>query len=900
MGVIDSVPTAFALTVVDGRQRLTFTGMSATAPLCWGEIRTLALDAPVTGGSPPPEPSEDASAVAARFQRRRLLLRAATLVAPVDQLRASFVACPLADEGISAPRLWMDAAGPTLAGRFAHGDREAAFTVRVSIDARSDGRRRLRVGFADVRLFAALSIPGPLVGVAVARAISNAATRAGADARLVGAALDIDPLELALIFSLVTGGWRLPDLRQGWLRSLVHSPDDVQLLFGVEDQAPDGASVEGLALLEPLPPPAPLAKLERERLPDACAAAEELLFAGDLAGAEGAYRVLVTDDNSNRAARARLLSLRAAADGDDVTALAGEMMNEWPDYLPGVLHAATAAALAGDTTRASALFDRAADLAESRGESEDAALARDAAMRLGGPAPSEPVAPPEEFIPDVSGVVQPAAGTSITEKTAAVYAEADASGPRAEALGQLLQGFEHLPPERRHDAYASFGRVAEATGDLDHAEEAFWRATSTADDPVRRAGDLAAHARVLVSRGNTAGAVKDLEEALRLLPLDAVKSLAEIRQSLGELYHRLCDWSAARHYLELVLAQEPTRVVTLERLADIYPHLGLYSAAAEALERLARRYSKPRERAEALWRQGDILRERLGDDARAFNAYLKSSDVDPTFAPTALRLMAGFWAEGQFQDVAAVADDLLQAGRLPAVGVLDEMDDPLRLRVGIAVALAHGDAARAADMVALAQARWSAYTAAAILAETAAHLANHPSHEIEPAVSLLELWRGNATQSGAGSAVTELWSALRAQVMEDPAAPGLARATGWIAERAGDSTAAGIFLSVATFIEEADHADLAPTDSDAARATMAAWDEFRAHADRGVAPVCRDILAGLRALHQIEAAAPVADAQASERSRRVAFLRTAPARDLLRFMASDSYARALREVDAGV
>ena len=129
--------------------------------------------------------------------------------------------------------------------------------------------------------------------------------------------------------------------------------------------------------------------------------------------------------------------------------------------------------------------------------------------------PGNPSHDPASAIPAPS---PPAESDNITAKTEAVYAEQPDLDVRAEALGILLQGFEQLSPERQHSAYTSFGRVAESTGDLEHAEEAYWRATRVEGDPGRRANDLMAHARVLLSRGNTAGAVAELEEALSSSP----------------------------------------------------------------------------------------------------------------------------------------------------------------------------------------------------------------------------------------------------------------------------------------------------------------------------------------------------------------------------------------------
>ena len=133
-----------------------------------------------------------------------------------------------------------------------------------------------------------------------------------------------------------------------------------------------------------------------------------------------------------------------------------------------------------------------------------------------------------------------------------------------------------------------------------------------------------------------------------MLPIDALGALLDARQRLADVHVTRQDWGAARHHLELILAQEPRRPPALERLAEAYENLGLYEEAAGVWARLSRVYLEPTRRAEALFRQGEIMLEWLGDSGRAFEAYLKSSDLAPTFAPTGLRLITAFWRRGHY------------------------------------------------------------------------------------------------------------------------------------------------------------------------------------------------------------------------------------------------------------
>ncbi len=1057
MGSDQSVPAAFQLTVVDGQGLLSFgakslpTAASSQAGVPWAALESLELEFPAAA-SPRATDFARTSDGTTGLHGRRLAIRGATILTSVTQLAEALLACPLADAGVKEARVWMAGDGLRLVGRFKVGNREAPFTIRVGLDPRADGRRRLRISLGDVRLFAQLPLPAPLVGAAIARAIGRAAAATGPAIRTQGPAIDVDPLELALISTLVAHGWRLPNIRRGWLKSVERTDGELRLRFGSE-----GHPTERMATLEPssgeADPVAPLSCLEGERLPETLARAEEFLQAGDLVAAEAGYRQAVADGPDDRAAAARLLALRSATGGSDTVQLSGAMILRWPDFLPGLLYGAIAALEAGDTTRAAALFGKVAALADDRGEFEDAALARaaqtsaiargrgDSTAPTAPTAPAAPAAPtessdlaarteqavergdlveadllfehrlalahdgeesasliaerarvqllgpegatralatlrgievvhtPEEGLVlradlaervgdltdarkaleelvtravaagdmsrarelaahqaelsahqpeppspmpvDPQGIPRRApVGESgaVTAKTEAVYAEKSDPDKRAEALGELLQGFEHLDAQRQHAAYASFGRVAESTGDLEHAEEAYWRATRVDGPPTRLANDLLAHARVLLSRGNVAAAVTELEQALtlapghagvltlladqafaardwerarglyaqldraadaadqipretlvqrraflarqagdageaescyrelailnprhiearralaqialergdlttaadrlgevlRLLPMDALDALLDVRQRLGEIHVGLGDWGAARYYVELVLAQDPGRLPMVERLADIYEHLGLHAAAADAFDRLSRLYTDAGKRAMALFHEGAILEEHLGDEARGFDAYLKSSDLDPGFAPTALKLIAGFWRRGALDDAADIGDDLRRVGPLP------EIPTELRLRLALATALAREDIRHGADAAGLFATPWNADQAAVALAETATHLSTRPLQTLEPAVVLIDTWRQATTKNGGSDSTTDwLWAALRARITKDPADTGAARALGWLADRKGDATTArGLFAMVA-FLDDNDGA----------------------------------------------------------------------------------------------
>ena len=122
---------------------------------------------------------------------------------------------------------------------------------------------------------------------------------------------------------------------------------------------------------------------------------------------------------------------------------------------------------------------------------------------------------------------------------------------------------------------------------------------------------------------------------------------------------------AARQNLEMALASNPDRTGILECLVDTYQRLGLHREAAASCERLARKLDDPHEKAEALYRRGEILRVALGDLDGANDAYLRSCDLDPNFAPTLARLVTYYWERGDFANLAEVGSGLIRAEARP-------------------------------------------------------------------------------------------------------------------------------------------------------------------------------------------------------------------------------------------
>jgi tetratricopeptide (TPR) repeat protein len=481
------------------------------------------------------------------------------------------------------------------------------------------------------------------------------------------------------------------------------------------------------------------------------------------------------------------------------------------------------------------------------------------------------------------------------EELAGVYAQISDAGERAEALSGLLRRALGLPPDRRKAIYAVLGESAEASGDLERAEQAYWRAATIEAEPALRANYLVSHARVLLARGEVQTALSELEDAiarvphhagalallgdltfrtqdwtrarqlyaelevapdaalaiaretlvhrravladaqgdsadaesfyrelailsprhtearraladlalhrgdfgaaavrleevLRLLPLDAVDLLVDVRQRLGAVYVQLGDWGSARYYLELVLAQDPARQTSLEMLVEVYERLGLYKEAAQSCVRLARLHFDPTRRAAILYRQGEILRAHLGDETGATDAYLKSSDLDPHFVPTMVRLVSYFWGENDFASLGDLASDLEAAGFSP--------DDDLELAVELALGTAFSKRGRSA--------RWSlrgrpfdATVAARALARVAA-AADVPVEVLDTALDAVLEWAGPAP------ADAPLAPALADVVANDPADRGALRALARQAVRTGAKPFARAAAALLAFAEPRD------------------------------------------------------------------------------------------------
>jgi tetratricopeptide (TPR) repeat protein len=483
------------------------------------------------------------------------------------------------------------------------------------------------------------------------------------------------------------------------------------------------------------------------------------------------------------------------------------------------------------------------------------------------------------------------------EELAMLYAQIPDARERAEALAGLLRRALGLPPDRRKAIYAVLGESAEASGDLERAEQAYWRAATIEAEPAMRANYLVSHARVLLARGEVQTAMSELEEAiarvphhagalalladltfrtqdwtrarqlyaelevapdaalaipretlvhrravladaqgdsadaeafyrelailnprhvearralaeialhrgdfgaaavrleevLRLLPSNAVAELIDARQRLGAVYVQIGDWGSARYTLELVLAQDPSRQMALELLVEVYERLGLFREAAQSCVRLARLNFDPTRRAAILYRQGEILRAHLGDDAAAFDAYLKSSDLDPRYVPTMVRLVPYFWAEGDFASLGDIAAGLEATSFSP--------DDDLELAVELALGAALARPGRGT--------RWSLRGRPFDAGVAARALARLGASGSLPRDALDTVLDGVLEWAGPAPADTPLVPALAELVAQDPSRSAALRALARQADRTGAKALARAAFTLLVFTDPIDAA----------------------------------------------------------------------------------------------
>jgi len=236
------------------------------------------------------------------------------------------------------------------------------------------------------------------------------------------------------------------------------------------------------------------------------------------------------------------------------------------------------------------------------------------------------------------------------------------------------------------------GEIAEILGRDDEACAAF--AESVLLYPGSRQA-LTALSRTALRVGDLPRAIDASRALLDLIPPDDVRAVRAARLQLAELCGRAGDPEAAIGYYEQVLADEPKSITALSSLLALYSEAGDYSSAARVLRSLIALTPAPAQRAELLYRLGELCRRGLGDPDLAADSYLKAIDLDPDHLPTLRRLLDYYWHAGDNKNLLDVARDLDKRGAL-----MDRVMDADALAGAMLVAALRGArdlAARTAD-----------------------------------------------------------------------------------------------------------------------------------------------------------------------------------------------------------
>lgn len=266
---------------------------------------------------------------------------------------------------------------------------------------------------------------------------------------------------------------------------------------------------------------------------------------------------------------------------------------------------------------------------------------------------------------------------------------------RMQDWAEARRAYDALAAKPGHDAVIApavlaFRRaeLAETFGEEAEAERCYRQVLSLEPSHVGARESLAQAAYL---REDPAEVVALLGPWLESLPAEDVARKASWAERLGESLLALGDAAAARPPLLEAVRLEPTRLSALRRLTEATAQAGDAAGAAALWNRLARGLSEPRERAQALYEEGELRRTRLADEQGALDAYLRAADMEPGFAPALVRLVPYYWQRGEVLEVAGVAADL----HASAEGQAAAAEAGLRARLALAAAAA-GDQGLAA------------------------------------------------------------------------------------------------------------------------------------------------------------------------------------------------------------
>jgi cellulose synthase operon protein C len=531
----------------------------------------------------------DLSGGLTRFQNRHCRLRELVLSFTGAEIAKIVQGAPLADFGILDPIVELASGGLRLGARAVVGGCEAHFTARATV--RPSPPASVVISFDDLRLYGFLPVPAPLLVRAVFAALGAdrplASWAAGALALVGPTRLELAALELSLFPLLPANGWRLPDWRQVSLQSVQVGADGLQLHF----------------LRQPADPAAATAGEEGPT-----AAAEAAILSGDLTFARTAYRQAHTRAPEEEQSRLRLLQLLAASPErlDELDEAARAMAQATPDHPTILLAQALVAGQQGQPAVAARLYLRVAELAETAGESLDAACARRAAATELLRSEQREAATAElerahAGRPDHRGVMR-----ALGERLRAEERWEDLLG----LLGRQAS-VESGPPERAALLSASGLVLLEQPGKTEAARERFEQALHLhSEDP----GAWEGFGRLNREKGDRASAIASLQQAARLYAkVSRPDGQARVEAVLGILEEASGDPEGALARFRRAAELDPAAVDPVVGGADLLSRLSRLPEAAELLQQALGGAVEPAGRVRLCRRLSVLEREGRGD-----------------------------------------------------------------------------------------------------------------------------------------------------------------------------------------------------------------------------------------------------------------------------------------------
>jgi tetratricopeptide (TPR) repeat protein len=241
--------------------------------------------------------------------------------------------------------------------------------------------------------------------------------------------------------------------------------------------------------------------------------------------------------------------------------------------------------------------------------------------------------------------------------------------------------WKECPVQLRPEIFYRRALVYETLGDEATADSCY--AQTITLDPTHRTA-LEGRARLALYRDDVSVAIETLSVLVRLISVDEVETLADMREQLGKLYRRSGRLDAAQQYLESALALDSQRTKTMQSLLGVYESQGNFAGMVNLLQQLICLTPDPLVRASLLHHRAEILGARLGDEEAAVDDLLKAYDLAPEYPPTLWRLIDYYWEQRDLESVAEMGAHLQSAMAL-------EEKSPDQRHVRLAAAMLYRD-----------------------------------------------------------------------------------------------------------------------------------------------------------------------------------------------------------------